>query len=99
MRRSVVALTVPLLALSAACGTSSVSSSDLEQQVDTQLTKVVGQQPDDVSCPNDLKAEVGAKSRCTLTADGTKYGVTVTATKVEGSRVEFSIKVDEKPMS
>jgi hypothetical protein len=98
MRRTALALAVPLLALSA-CGTSAVSSSDLEKQVDTQLTKVVGQKPDNVSCPHDLKAEKGAKTRCTLTADGTKYGVTVTATKVDGSRVEFSIKVDDKPMS
>ena len=98
MRRTLVALAVPLLALSA-CGTSSVSSSDLEKQVDSQLTKVVGQKPDDVTCPDDLKAEVGATTRCTLTADGTKYGVTVRATKVDGSQVNFSIKVDDKPMS
>lgn len=98
MRRTFVALAVPLLALSA-CGSSSVSSSDLEKQVDTQLTKAVGQKPDDVTCPHDLEAKVGAKTRCTLTADGAKYGVTVTATKVQDSRVEFSIKVDDKPMS
>lgn len=99
MRRTLLALTVPLLVLTGACGTPQVSTSDLEAQITTQLTRTVGQRPDDVTCPHPLDAKVGATTRCTLTADGAKYGVTVKATKVQGRKVAFAIKVDDKPKS
>ena len=51
------------------------------------------------SCPDDLEAEVGAETRCTLTAgdDPTEYGVTVTVTSVEDDTANFDVEVDEHP--
>jgi hypothetical protein len=38
--------------------------------------------------------------RCRLEVpDGTKYGVTVTVTSVDGGRANFHIQVDDKPLS
>jgi hypothetical protein len=63
-----------------------------------KLAAQTGQPKPDVSCPEDLVGEVGTTTRCTLTAtDGTTLGVTVTVTSVEGSQVNFDIKVDDKP--
>ena len=75
-----------------------VDGEELAESVSTELGKQVGQEPDEVVCPDDLDAEVGAETRCTLTHEGTSYGVTVTATEVDGSDVNFDIQVDEEPM-
>lgn len=74
-----------------------VESSDVEKQVNQQLSAKVGQQLDDVSCPKDLDAKVGSKERCTIKADGQRYGTTVKVTDVQGSKVKFNIQVDQKP--
>ncbi|MEH3033215.1 MAG: DUF4333 domain-containing protein [Aeromicrobium erythreum] len=94
-------LIVPLVAV-AACSfsagtTKSVDGDTVAEKVKTQLTKQVGTAPDSVECPDDLKAEKGATTRCTLTAAGDTYGVTVTTTSAEGRDVRFSIKVDDTP--
>lgn len=36
--------------------------------------------------------------RCTLTAEDTTYGVTITITSVDGDKANFDIKVDDKPI-
>lgn len=99
MRRppSLVPVALSGLLLTAACGTPALSGSALAKEVSSQLTAKVGQKPDRVSCPEDLKAEVGATTRCTLTASGQTYGVIVRATSVQGSNVKFSIQVDARP--
>lgn len=103
MRAKLLATLVAGLAavtlLLSGCGTPSVSQDQLEEKIKTQLTAQVGQAPDSIECPGDLKGEVGATQRCVLAAGGTKYGVTVTVTSVEGNTVNFSIKVDDQPMS
>ena len=53
-----------------------------------QLTKIVGQRPDDVTCPDDLPVVVGASTRCVLTSGATRYGVTVSAASVDPVRVK-----------
>lgn len=80
------------------CSSVKVSKDDVAEQIKTQLTAQVGQEPDSVECPDDLEGKVGATQRCTLTAGKTKYGVLATVTKVDGSKVSFDIKVDDKPM-
>ena len=89
-----------ILALSSlgACGAGAVEGEELAEAVSTELGKQVGQEPDEVVCPDALAAEVGAEARCTRTHEGTSYGVTVTATEVDGSDVNFDIQVDEEPM-
>ena len=53
--------------------------------------------PDSVDCPDNLKGEVGATTRCMLKDGDDAYGVNVNVTKVEGTNVNFDIKVDDQP--
>ncbi|MEY9214243.1 DUF4333 domain-containing protein [Thermobifida halotolerans] len=105
VRRSVAVVSVgAALLLSGACsfdfslGAVSVDSGTVAEVVETQLTAELGQSPGDVTCPENLPAEVGAEIRCELDTGGEVYGVTVTATSVEGTDVNFDILVDEQPM-
>jgi Domain of unknown function (DUF4333) len=90
-------LLVVLLAL-AACGAGSVSKGDVATAVADQVESQAGARPD-VRCPDDLDADVGATTRCTLTLEGVdgEYGVTATVTKVEGDQAFFDIQVDTEP--
>ena len=48
----------------------------------------------EVSCPDDVEAEVGAETRCTAAVEGATYGATVTVTAVEDDGAEFDVQVD-----
>lgn len=99
--RPAAALSVLLL-----CGgcSFSVSSSvrvdprELERHVSDALEESVGKSPEAVTCPEPLKGEVGAETRCTLTDGDVRYGVTVTATKVRGTDVRMAVLVDKEPL-
>jgi hypothetical protein len=89
------------VALSSGCSGSveisagkSVDKAVVEQQISDQLEAQVGQKPDKIECPDDLKAKVGETMRCTLTAGGDELGVSVEVTSVDGSDVGFDINVD-----
>jgi hypothetical protein len=73
-----------------------VDGKKVAQSVFDQLTATVGQQPDEVSCP-DLPAKVGASVRCRLKTGTDVYGVTVKVSTVEGTDVRFDIQVDQQP--
>ena len=86
------------VACSFSAGTSvSVDKKELAKEISAQLEKQVGRAPESVECPDDLKGEVGATTRCTLTDSGETYGVDVNVTKVEGTDVKFDLEVDDKP--
>jgi hypothetical protein len=97
VRRVSIAGPAALVLLVAACGgDATVSQDTLEQEVRTSLTQEVGQEPAEVDCPDDLDAEVGATTRCTITADdGTRIGSTVRVTEIEGDTARFHIQVDD----
>lgn len=86
------------VACSFSAGSSvSVHKNDLAKEISAQLEKQVGRAPESVDCPEDLKGEVGATTRCTLNDAGETYGVDVNVTKVEGADVKFDLKVDDQP--
>jgi hypothetical protein len=99
VRRPLVAVPVFLLLL-AGCGSGSgsLSAETVATGAEDALEKQVGERPD-IECPEELPAEVGAETRCTLTAgtDPTTYGITVTVTSVEGDTANFDVEVDEQP--
>ncbi|HEX4557619.1 MAG TPA: DUF4333 domain-containing protein [Mycobacterium sp.] len=74
-----------------------VNKDDVAKQITDQLTQQFGRAPDAVTCPDDLKGDVGATTRCHLTDQGTTYGVTVTVTSVASDDVKFDFKVDDQP--
>jgi len=98
-----VLLALGVLAL-AGCSVSvqvdqEVSKENIEKSISDALRKTVGQTPDSVVCPGPVKAIVGQTARCVLTGDGVRYGVTATVKSVDGSNVNYDVKVDDKPMS
>jgi hypothetical protein len=75
-----------------------VSRSEVEKQTRAGLTKSVGQQAPPAKCPEPLKAEVGAKTRCTMDfPERKRLGVSVTVTEVsdDGKRVRFDFEADQ----
>ncbi|MEB8336905.1 DUF4333 domain-containing protein [Streptomyces endophyticus] len=80
---------------SASVGSKEVSKDEVAKQASTALGKKVGREPDDITCEDDLKAEVGATVRCELTDSGKKHGLTVTAKSISGEKVNMDFKVDE----
>lgn len=98
MRRpATLALFLSLAAATlAGCSAGAMSQADVEDQISTQLTAQIGQTPDDVKCPGDLKAEVGASMTCVLTAGTDTVDVDVKVTEVDGSNVKFDIQVADQ---
>ena len=98
-----VALGASVLLLSVGCsfdfsiGDVAVAGDEVARQASAVLEQQVGYAPDDITCPEDLPAEVGSSIRCELSTEGQTYGVTVTTTSVEGTDVEFDIVVDDAP--
>jgi hypothetical protein len=91
---------VPLLALGlAGCGSDVLSVRTVEDGVADALEEQVDFRPE-VTCPDDLEAEVGASPRCTVAAPGdpVEYGVTVTVSSVEGDGASFDVEVDDQPL-
>lgn len=86
------AVTVPF----ACSSTKAVPKSDIETGAAEKLEAQLGQKPE-ISCADDLVAEVGETIRCELTADdGSTIGATVTATDVDGDDVQYEIVVDDE---
>jgi hypothetical protein len=96
--RQLAIVPVLLIGLSACGGTGTLPAKEVATKAEDALEKQVGVRPD-VSCPEDLKAEVGAKTRCTLTAgdDPTEYGVSIKVNQVDGTNAKFDIQVDDQP--
>jgi hypothetical protein len=78
-------------------GGVAVSKAQIEKRISDRLEATVGQRPKAIICPGNLKAAKGTKMRCQLEADnGSRIGLTVTVTSVEGKHVRFKFKVDNK---
>ncbi|OMC05180.1 hypothetical protein A5734_08455 [Mycolicibacterium fortuitum] len=105
VRMSVAATAVIAAGLLGACSahfeagtTAGVGKEQLAKIVKEKLEAQAKAKADSVVCDDALRAKVGATQRCVLTAGTKKYGVTVTATSVDGDNVKFDVKVDDKAM-
>jgi hypothetical protein len=78
---------------STACssGPGMVSKDDIAKQISSKMTDADGNKPDSVSCPDGLKAQVGAQLNCAMKVKGQDFNVNVTATSVNGSDVKFDM--------
>jgi hypothetical protein len=67
--------------------------------VKSKLEAAANAKAKSVTCPDKLKAKVNATTRCTLEAlDGSKIGVTVTVTAVDGDHVTYTAQADQQTM-
>ncbi|GAB7144080.1 DUF4333 domain-containing protein [Mycobacterium riyadhense] len=74
-----------------------VDKNQVANIISDKLTQQVGQRPDSVTCPDNLKGVEGATLRCQLTDGRKKYGISVTVTSVDAGDVNFDFKVDDHP--
>jgi Domain of unknown function (DUF4333) len=98
--RRLLVLTAPFLLTGCSVfGSAVLSAEEVATQTEEALEEQVGVRPE-VTCPDDLDAEVGAETRCVLTAGGdpTEYGVTVRVESVDGGKATFDVQVDEEPL-
>ncbi len=78
-------------------GDDSIDTSTLERKVSSALERSVGRAPEKVDCPDELTAEKGESTRCTLTDSGETYGLTVTVDGVKDGNYSLDIQVDARP--
>jgi serine/threonine-protein kinase len=72
---------------------------EVAEGAEEALEAEAGARPD-VTCPDDLLAEVGAETRCTLRVGGddAEYGVTVSVRSIENGTTTYDVTVDEEPV-
>ena len=97
MRMALVCGASAIALVGCSSGPPTVAKDDLAGEINKRLEEQVGRAPDSVTCPKDLKGEVGVTERCELKDGNDTYGVTVTVTGVEGADVKFDFKVDDRP--
>ncbi|MFC0628017.1 DUF4333 domain-containing protein [Kribbella deserti] len=97
---AVTGIAIVTAATLAGCGgTPYISQDTLQNSVSSSLQKSVGTKPEKIECPDKVKAKANEATRCVLSHKGKKYGVAVRVKSVKGSKANFDIKVDDKPMS
>ncbi|MUL67311.1 hypothetical protein BOO86_22750 [Mycobacterium sp. CBMA 234] len=74
----------------AGCG-KSVTKSDVQSQISDKITDSNGKKAESVSCPDDLKGEVGAQINCTFKDGDKTRTVNVTVSSIDGDKVNFDM--------
>ncbi len=85
-----------MLAL-AACG-SVLPKDQVASTIGTELGKQ-GIQAENVTCPEDLQAEVGKSLRCEFTTGGQPVDVVATVTSIQGDTANYDIKTEARPIA
>jgi hypothetical protein len=82
-------------------GANAVAKDKVEAQTAEQLAAKLNQPKPTITCPDDLKAEVGATLDCTLVAQGdtTKLPVHLEVDSVKDGDVHWQISVGNAPGS
>lgn len=92
MRRALRVLAAVLAVFASGCG-STIKPEGAAKSVVDVVSRQTGFKPKDVSCPSDVKAELGVEFDCTFTGpEGAPYTAHMKVTKVDGDDVEFYIQ-------
>lgn len=91
--------------VSAEAGPLEVDKDRLSSDVQSQLNQQLGERVPMVTCPNNLAADVGATTTCTMNRPDGVYNITVTVTKVDWTgfgnfgvgNAEFDTQVADQP--
>jgi hypothetical protein len=82
-------------ALSLAACSATIKPEGAAQSVVDLVSKKTKFTPTDVTCPNDVKADVGVEFDCHFTGpEGTPYAAHMKIIKVEGEQVVFDINTE-----
>ena len=79
------------------CSSAELDEGDVVTTLRTELGRN-GVQADDLRCPNDLRAEVGASVRCTFTVGGQPVDAVATISAVEGETVTYDVHTEARPV-
>ncbi len=90
--------TVTLAVAVAGCGgPRTLDRAKVEKEAQGALSKSLGKQFPAVTCPGDLKQEMGATTRCHADfPEGKRLGLTVKVKSVDGSYSGLSFATDDK---
>jgi hypothetical protein len=99
-RIGICTLAVALTTGLAACGSSAtLSKDDVAKKVQAEFDKIAQSRGQEsfpkVTCPDDLKAEAGATTRCSATGPDGTLGITVTVKSAKDGNAELAFKADE----
>jgi hypothetical protein len=73
------------------CGGGAVEASEVERTAEEQFSQ---QFPvESVDCPEDLPAEVGETTVCTLVSEGRSFEMTATVTEVDDDDASFDLEL------
>jgi Domain of unknown function (DUF4333) len=86
-----VALAATLAFGLAACGEKTVDADSAAASVTDVVAEQTGFEPDDVSCPDDVEAEVGVTFECDFTGPDGDYLAEVEIVEVSGDEAQFRV--------
>ena len=80
------------------CGEKTFSKTDVETGSMEALSKKVGQQSPQITCPNDMKAKVGEKMICSMPINAKTYDVAISVTSVGDNNIgNYDVEVASTP--
>ena len=74
-----------------------VDKNEVAGNINDQATQQLGDKPDSVTCPDNLKGVVGTTMHCQLVDAGQTTPLTITVTSVQGGIVNFNWEPDNQP--
>ena len=93
MRRAGIAIAALALLLgAAACGEETVDAGSAAESITDFVERETGFVPDDVECPDDVKADVGEMFQCDFTGPEGPYVADVEITEIDGDDAIFRIE-------
>ncbi len=90
VRGSLIVL-VALALFLAACGEKTIDTDAAEETVVDLIAEQTAFEATDMSCPEDVEAEVGATFECTFTGPEGPYVASVEVTEVDGDDAVFQV--------
>jgi Domain of unknown function (DUF4333) len=80
------------------CGAPALDGARVVATLSAELANH-GVRADDLSCPNDLPAEVGRSVRCTFTVSGQPVDAVATISAVNGGTVTYDVHTEARPVA
>lgn len=90
---STAALSALALAITGCSATLAANRSQVEEAIAASLAPQLPSQIENVTCPGDLRGEIGATLQCTMVVNDREHKVDLTVTSIEETRVNFTVEV------